>query len=92
MTGRTYIVHKFKNSTMPLLILYNECVKDVIFERGGTLLIHCVTTTDDPYIFTICVDYSICPFDLQVFLKNLENSDYESLMKEIEDQMDKKNG
>jgi hypothetical protein len=36
-------------------------------------------------MFTINVDYNISPFDLLVILKNLENSDYESLMKEIEE-------
>jgi hypothetical protein len=49
-----------------------------------------MTTTEEPYIFTICVDYNISPFDLPVFLKGLENSNYESLMKEIEDHVDKK--
>jgi hypothetical protein len=75
---------------VPFPILYNERVKDILFEKGGTILIHCVTTIDDPYMFTICVDYSICLFDLPVFLKSLENSDYKSLMTEIEDQVDKK--
>ena len=44
----------------------------------------------EPYMFTICVDYNITWFDLLVFLKSLENSDYKSLMKEIKDQVDKK--
>ena len=44
-----------------------------------------MTTTEDQYMFTICVDYSKSPFDLIVFLKNLENFDYEALMKEIEE-------
>ena len=91
MTGRTHIVYKFKNSTVPLLISYNEHVKDVVFEKRGIVFIHCMTMTNNLYIFTICVDYSICPFHLQIFLKSLENSNYEPLMKEIEDQMDKKN-
>jgi hypothetical protein len=73
-----------------LLISYNERVKNILFERGGIVFIHCVTTTNEPYMFTICVDYSKCPFHLPIFLKSLENSDYKSLMKEIEDQVDKK--
>jgi hypothetical protein len=36
------------------------------------------------------VDYNICPFHLLVFLKRLENSDYDLPMKEIEEQVDKK--
>jgi hypothetical protein len=49
-----------------------------------------VATTGELYMFTICVNYNISPFDLPVFLKSFENSDYKSLMKEIEDQVDKK--
>jgi hypothetical protein len=90
MTGRSHFVHKFRNSTMFLPISYNESVKDVLPEGGKIVLIHCVTTTEDQYMFTICVDYSKSPFDLTVFLKSLENSDYEALMKEVEEQVDKK--
>jgi hypothetical protein len=90
MTGRTHFVHKFKNSSLFLMISYNERVKDVLFERRGIILIHCVTTIGEPYMFTIYLDYNISPFDLLVFLKSLENSDYKSLMKEIEEHVDKK--
>jgi hypothetical protein len=90
MTGRLHFVHKFKNSTVFLPISYNKRAKDVLFERAGTVLIHCVTTTKEPYMFTICVEYSKNPFDLTVFLKSLENSEYVPLMKEIEEQVDKK--
>jgi hypothetical protein len=90
MTGRSHFVHKFKNSTVFLPISYNKRAKDVLFERPGTVLIHCVMTTEEPYMFTICVEYSKSPFDLTVFLKSLENSEYVPLMKEIEDQVDKK--
>jgi hypothetical protein len=41
------------------LILYNERVKDVLFERGGIVLIHCVTMTEELYMFTICVDHKL---------------------------------
>ena len=90
MTRRLHFVHKFKNSTVFLPISYNEHVKDVLFERLGTMLVHCMTTTEEPYMFIICVDYSKSPFDLTVFLKNLKNSKYQKLMKEIEDQEDRK--
>jgi hypothetical protein len=49
-----------------------------------------MTTIEEPYMFTICMDYDISPFDLPIFLKSLENSDYKFLIKEIEDQVDKK--
>jgi hypothetical protein len=85
MTGRLHFVHKFKNSTVFLPISYNECAKDILFERPRTVLFHYMTTTEEPYMFTICVDYSKNPFDLTIFLKSLENSEYVPLMNEIED-------
>ena len=90
MTGRIHFVYKFNSSSVFFPISYNERVKDVLSERGGIILIHYVTTTEELYMFTIYVDYNICLFDLLIFLKILENSNYESLMKEIEDQVDKK--
>jgi hypothetical protein len=41
-------------------------------------------------MFTICVECKFNPFDLSIFLRSLENSDYEALMKEIEAQVDNK--
>jgi hypothetical protein len=73
-----------------LPISYNERVKDVLPENGGIILVHYVTTTEEPYMFTICVEYKFSPFDLSVFLRSLENSEYEALMKEIEAQVDNK--
>ena len=90
MTKRLHFIHKFKNLTVFLPISYIERVKDIFFECLGTMLIHRVRTIEEPYMFTICVDYSKSPFNLTIFLKSLENLEYEALMKEIEDQVDKK--
>jgi hypothetical protein len=90
MMGWSHFVYKFKNSSVFLPISYNERVKDVLPEKRGLVLVHCVTTTEEPYMFTICVEYKFSPFDLSVFLRILENSDYEALMKEIETQVDNK--
>jgi hypothetical protein len=90
MTGWSHFVHKFKNSSVFLPISYNKRVKDILPEKGGIVLVHCVTTTEEPYIFTICVEYKFSPFDLSVFLRSLENSNYKVLMKEIEAQVDNK--
>jgi hypothetical protein len=38
---------------------------------------------EEPYFFTISVDYKKAPFYLPHFLQSIENSRYESLMKEI---------
>ena len=90
MTRRSHFVYKFKNSSVFFPISYNKSVKDVFFEHGGIILIHCVTNIEDLYIFTICLDYNKSPFDLTIFLRSLENSNYEAVMKEIKDQEDKK--
>ena len=49
-----------------------------------------MTIDEDPYMFTICIEYSKSPFNLTVFLKSLENSQYKRLMKDIEASVDKK--
>ena len=84
MIGWLHFVHKFKNSTMFLLISHNEHVKDVFFKRPKTVLVHCVMIDEEPCMFTICIEYSKSPFDFIVFLKSLENSAYERFMKDIE--------
>ena len=40
-------------------------------------------------MFTVCIDYSKSPFDLPEFLKSLENTEYERLMKDVEKLVDK---
>ena len=42
-----------------------------------------MTIDEEPYMFTIYVEYSKSLFDLRVFLKSLENSAYKGLMKDI---------
>ena len=54
------------------------------------MLVHCVTIDEEPYMFTICIEYSKSPFDLTEFLKTLENSQYKRLMKDIKASVDKK--
>ena len=88
MTGWAHFVHKFKNSPVFLPILLNKHIKDVFFERPDIVLVYCVTIDEEPYMFTICIEYSKSPFDLTEFLKSLENSAYERLMKEIEQAVD----
>lgn len=53
------------------------------FQKKRHLLIHYMTTIEELYMFTM--DYDTSPFDLLIFLKSLEKSNYKFLMKEIED-------
>jgi hypothetical protein len=84
MTVSTHFIHKFKNSTIFLLISHVELVKEVLFENGGIVLIHCEMRAEESYMFTLCMEYKIS-FHLPIFLKSLENFDYESLMREVEE-------
>jgi hypothetical protein len=90
MTDRTHLVHKFRNSTAVLPISYEEKVKDVLSNNRGILLVHCETTGEEAYMFTICLEYARAKFHLPTFLKSLENSAYESLLKKVESQVDQK--
>jgi hypothetical protein len=90
MTDYTYFFHKFENPSVTLLILLEEKLKDALFDNGGILLIHCKTTGPKEYMFTICFEYAKARFHLLTFHKSLENSKYESLLKEVDSQVDKK--
>ena len=90
MTGWVHFIYKFKSSPVFLPILHDEQIKDVLFEKPDIVLVHCVTIDEEPYMFTICIEHSKSPFDLTEFLKTLENSQYERLMKDIEVSVDKK--
>ena len=90
MTNWKHFVHKFKNSSVVFPILHKDKVKDVLYGSSGINNIHCKTIEEDPYMFTICVEYAKATFHLLIFLKSLENSKHESLLKEVEKQVDKK--
>jgi hypothetical protein len=70
----TYFVHKFKNSPTFLSISYTRRVKEVLFESGERINIHCKTTGSELYLFTICLKYAKAPFYLIHFLHSLKNS------------------
>jgi hypothetical protein len=70
--------------------LHDELVKKVLLKNDGTIFIHCETRAKEPYMFTLCIEYYKSPFHLPTLLKSLENSDCESLMREVEEQVDQK--
>jgi hypothetical protein len=74
-------VHKFKNSLVALLISYEGKVKDVFFGSSGVINIHCKTTEGDPYMFTICVEYSKAAFNLLVFWRIQSMNPYSRRLK-----------
>ena len=81
---------KFCTAEDAMPISANEKVKDVVWYADNTLLIHCETTSSPPYFFTICVDNSKSPFSTLYFLRSLNGSVYEPLMKEVEREIDNK--
>jgi hypothetical protein len=66
MTASIYFIHKFKNPIVFLSILYDELVKEVLFENCGIILILCETRANEPYIFILCVEYCKSPFHLPI--------------------------
>ena len=65
-------------------------VREVLFESGRRINMHCKTTIPELYVFTILMEYTKALFYLIHFLKSLENLSFKMVMKEIEDQVDKK--
>ena len=61
MTRRLHFVYKFKKLSIFLPISYTKYVEDVFFEHSRLVLVHCVMTTEEPYMFTICIKYSKSP-------------------------------
>ena len=90
MSNSTYFMYKFKNSPIFLPILHDEKIREVLYENPGRVNIHYKTTIPEWYVFTISIDYAKAPFHLTRFLMSIENSSYEALMKEIEEQVNKK--
>ncbi len=89
MTDKTHFVHKFRNASTPLHISVDEKIIDIGVQKGSTVEIACETTVDVPYKFTICVDISTSPFNLQEFLTSLGGTNYTTIVTEVEDQIDK---
>ena len=81
---------KFYTIDKLMSISVDECVKDVVSYKNNILFVHCKMTESTPYCFTICTNNSKSPFSTLYFLKSLENSVYEPLMKEIEEDIDRK--
>ena len=84
MTEFQHFQAKFCTADDAMAISADEKVKDVVWYAENTLLIHCETTTSPPYFFTICVDNSVSLFSTLYFLRSLNGSVYEPLMKEVE--------
>ena len=90
MTDFLHFRAKFRTAEDAMPISADEKVKDVVWYTDNILLIHCETTASPPYFFTICLDNSASPFTTLYFLRSLNNSVYEPLMKEVEREIDNK--
>ena len=90
MTNFLHFQAKFRRAEDAMPISADEKVKDVVWYADNTFLIHCETTSSPPYFFTICLDNSASPFSTLYFLRSLNGSVYEPLMKEVEREIDNK--
>lgn len=87
MTEYVHFVHMFKNSPDFICLSADKKIKDVQY-TDGRVHISCKITTEPYYMYTICLDYSKSKFNLQYFLRTLQNSSYEQLLKSLEEQID----
>ena len=90
MTDFLHFQEKFCTAEDAMPIFVDEKVKDVVWYADNTLLIHCETTASPPYFFTIYVNNSASPFSTLYFLRSLNGSVYEPLVKEVEREIDNK--
>jgi hypothetical protein len=90
MTRWTHFVHKFKNAPVALPILYKECVKVVLLEKGGTLYILCETMVDKPYMFTFCVEYNHLHSTFQVSSRAWRTPNRNSLWRKLKNNWTRK--
>ena len=90
MTDFLHFQANFCTADDGMAISADEKVKDVVWYVENTLLIQCKTTPSLPYFFTICFDNSKSPFCTLYFLRSLNDSMYEPLMKEVERDIDQK--
>ena len=90
MTDFLHFQAKFRTAEDAMPISGDEKVKDVVWYANNTLFIHCEKTASPPYFFTICLDNSASPFTTLYFLRSLNGSVYEPLMKEVETEIDNK--
>jgi hypothetical protein len=94
MTQRIGLKTKFKNgpdASLPLS--YYEEVVDINKGPSGLLLVTCVIK-DDPevsmeYKYTFVLDLEQTPFSIQECCTSLMGSNYEGLLKKLEDHIDK---
>ena len=90
MTNFVHFQAKFRTAEDTVAVSADKKVKDVVWYLENTILIHCETTGSPPYSFTICVDNSKSLFSTLYFLKSLNGSVYEPLVKEVEKEIDQK--
>ena len=62
MSNWVHFVQKFKNLLAFLSISHEEKVREVRYESRKRINIHYMTTTDEPCLFTISIDYEKAPF------------------------------
>ena len=90
MTNNVHLSAKFSNNKEALPISANGRIKDVVYFNENTIHIPCKTTDPTPYRFTICINNAMSPFSTLYFLKSLNGSIYETLVKDIKADIDKK--
>ena len=88
MTDNVNFVMKFHAGPHALPISAEERIQEVAYYKGNILHIHCETIDVEPYSFTVIVNNTMSPFSVVPFLESLQGSPYETLIKEVESEID----
>ena len=82
-------VMKFHVGPHALPISADERIQKVAYYKDNILHIHCETTDAEPYSFMVVVNNTMSPFSVVPFLQSLQGSPYETLIKEVESEIDR---
>lgn len=86
MTSKIGFRIKHKNSPIPTCITMEDKVTHVTHSQGDQIHVQCESfQCDNPYRFAILIDNRIHPFNVSSCIESLNNTDYEKLMKEMEE-------
>ena len=88
ITDNVNFVMKFDASPHALPISANERIK-VTYYKGNILHIYSKTRDVKPYAFTIIVNNTMFPFSIVPFLESLQGFSFETLIKEVESEIDR---
>jgi hypothetical protein len=88
MTKNVAFGHAFLEEEESQHLSMDSRVIDVVHESTDIVKVHCATTGPDPYKYTMSVDNTRSPFSVGDMMCSLKDSAFESLLKDLGEEMD----